>query len=137
MKNTYFLDTSYILALEIKNEESHQRVIENWTTLLISKPFLVTTTYVFDEVVTFLNSINLHYKAVELGDQLLKSPDLELIEIDNLFFEQGWQYFQKHQDKSYSFTDCISFVVMNKRNILTALTLDSHFSQAGFQILPY
>jgi uncharacterized protein len=135
MKNIYFLDTSYILALEIKNEDNHQQVIQNWSTLLISKPFLVTTTYIFDEVVTFLNSRNLHYKAVELGNQLLKSPDLELIEVDTLFFEQGWQYFQKHHDKSYSLTDCISFIVMQKRDILTALTLDNHFSQAGFQIL--
>ena len=45
MKNTYFLDTIYILALEIKNEEAHQRVVENWSTLLISKPLLVTTTH--------------------------------------------------------------------------------------------
>jgi len=60
MKNIYFLDTSYILALEIKNENSHQQVLQNWSTLAISNPFLVTTTYIFDEVVTFLNSRHLH-----------------------------------------------------------------------------
>jgi predicted nucleic acid-binding protein len=54
MKNIYFLDTSYILALEIKNEYAHHQVIQNWSNLAISKPFLVTTTYVFDEIVTFL-----------------------------------------------------------------------------------
>jgi len=56
MKNIYFLDTSYILALEIKNEDAHQQVLQNWVVLAKSKPFLVTTTYIFDEVVTFFNS---------------------------------------------------------------------------------
>ena len=48
MKNIYFLDTSYILALEIKNEDAHRQVMQSWATLVVSKPYLVTTTYVFD-----------------------------------------------------------------------------------------
>lgn len=136
MTNIYFLDTSYILSLEIQNDSAHQRVLQNWATLAISNVFLVTTTYVFDEVVTFFNSRNLHYKAVEVGNRLLESPDIELIQIDQTLFDRGWQYFQKHKDKSYSLTDCLSFIVMQEREIVTALTLDNHFSQAGFQILP-
>jgi predicted nucleic acid-binding protein len=136
MRNIYFLDTSYILALEIKNEDAHQKAIQNWATLAISKPQLVTTTYIFDEVITFLNTRNLHHKAIEVGHQLLESPDIELVEINKILFFQGWQYFQKHQDKSYSFTDCLSFIVMQNREILSALTLDRHFYQAGFEIFP-
>ncbi len=30
-----------------------KKVLQNWAALASSKPFLVTTTYVFDEVVTF------------------------------------------------------------------------------------
>lgn len=136
MKNTYLLDTSYILALEIKNESAHQQVLPNWITLAKSKPLLVTTTYIFDETVTFFNSRNLHHKAVEVGNRLLLSPDIELVEIDRNLFNRGWQYFQKYQDKSYYLTDCLSFIVMEQREIVTALTLDRHFLQAGFQILP-
>jgi uncharacterized protein len=136
MKNIYFLDTSYILALEIKNEDAHQKVLQNWTNLIKIKPFLITTTYIFAEVVTFFNSRKLHYKAVEVGNRLLESPDIELMEIDQTLFNQGWEYFQKHKDKSYSLTDCLSFIVMQQREIVIALTLDNHFYQAGFQILP-
>lgn len=136
MKPTYFLDTSYIIALEIKNEQSHQPVLQHWLTLTTIKPFLVTTTYVFDEIVTFFNSRNLHHKAVEIGNRFLESPDIELIDIDRKLFNQGWQYFQKHQDKTYSLTDCLSFIVMTNRSYSTALTLDHHFLQAGFQRLP-
>ena len=130
------LDTSYILALEIKNESDHQQVLESWAILAKSKPVLVTTTYIFDETVTFFNSRNLHNKAVEVGNRILSSPDIELVEIDKNLFNRGWQYFQTHQDKSYSLTDCLSFIVIKKREIVTDLTLDHHFLQAGFQILP-
>lgn len=101
----------YIIALEIANEEAHEQIVENWITLALSKPFLVTTTYVFD-------------------------GHIELIEIDRDLFGRGWQYFKKYQDKSSSLTDCISFIVMEKRRIFTAITLDNHFLQAGFQKLP-
>lgn len=136
MKPTYFLDTSYIIALEIVNEDAHEQVLQNWLNLVLFKPFLLTTTYVFDEAVTFFNSRNLHTKAVKIGKRLLESPDIELIEIDRYLFNQAWQYFQKYQDKSYSFTDCLSFIVMENHQIFTALTLDNHFLQAGFQKLP-
>ncbi|WP_340643428.1 type II toxin-antitoxin system VapC family toxin [Phormidium pseudopriestleyi] len=97
---------------------------------------MVTITYIFDEVVTFFSIQNFHFKAVEVGIILLKNSDIELIEIAKNLFSQGWQYFKRHQDKSYSFTDCLSFVVMQEREIVTALTLDHHFVQAGFQICP-
>ncbi len=93
MKNIYFLDTSYILALEIKNEDAHQQVSQNWAALAKFKPFLITTTYIFDEVVTFFNSRKLHYKAVEVGNRLLESADIESIQIDQTLFNQGWQFF--------------------------------------------
>jgi predicted nucleic acid-binding protein len=136
MKNKYFLDTSYILALEIRNERNHQQVLQNWFSLSTLNPTLVTTSYVFDEVVTFLNSRNLHDKAVDVGNRLLHSPNLDFIEINSTLFNQGWIYFQVHKDKSYSLTDCLSFVVMQQKQIMTALTLDNHFRQAGFQVLP-
>ena len=90
MKPTYFLDTSYVIALEIVNEDNHQVVLQHWQTLAISQPSLVTSTYIFDEIVTFFNSRNLHYKAVEIGNRLIESPEIELIEIEQKLCNQGW-----------------------------------------------
>lgn len=44
-------------------------------------------------------------------------------------------YFVSHDDKTYSLTDCISFVIMQGRAISEALTFDVHFTQAGFQVV--
>jgi uncharacterized protein len=59
-----------------------------------------------------------------------------LIHIDEHLFHEGWRYFQQHQDKDYSLTDCISFIVMKRLSADTAFTFDGHVVQAGFKKEP-
>ncbi|NEP50033.1 MAG: PIN domain-containing protein, partial [Moorea sp. SIO3C2] len=115
--NCLFLDTSYLIALELADDQNHQITLNHWQSLDKTNLKLVTTSYVFDEVVTFLNSRYLHSKAVEIGKRLLTSSVVDLIQVNEVLFLEGWDYFQKYQDKSYSLTDCLSFVVMNKLKI--------------------
>jgi predicted nucleic acid-binding protein len=86
--------------------------------------------------VTFLNSRRLHAKAVEIGNRLLNSPSVQFIQVSETIFLEAWELFQKYNDKSYSLTDCVSFVVMEQLKIKEALTFDNHFLQAGFIKLP-
>ncbi|PIQ23652.1 nucleic acid-binding protein [bacterium (Candidatus Blackallbacteria) CG17_big_fil_post_rev_8_21_14_2_50_48_46] len=131
-----FLDTGYMIALEIASDQNHQTALNHWKNLVSGQPTLVTTSYVFDEIVTFFNSRGFHSKAVEIGNNLLSSPSINLIQVEEPLFQKAWLYFQKHHDKGYSLTDCLSFLVMEDLNIETALSFDKHFSQAGFQKLP-
>jgi uncharacterized protein len=133
---TLFLDAGYVIALEASDDQNHKSASQHWRKLLKSPPQLVTTSYVFDEVVTFLNSRARHEKAVEVGTNLIQTDSIELIHVDEALFYEGWEYFQKHKDKTYSLTDCISFVVMKQRGIKAALTFDRHFGQAGFDKSP-
>lgn len=133
---TYFVDTSYWLALELNDDQNYERALFHWRSLVETPFAIVTTSYIFDETVTYLNSRNHHEKAVEVGENILLSPTIELVHVDeNLFFE-GWAMFQKYQDKRYSLTDWVSFVVMRQKELNTALTFDRHFNQAGFRIEP-
>lgn len=131
-----FLDAGYIIALETADDQNHQAAFAHWKKLLKSLPSLITTSYVFDEIVTFFNNRNRHEKAVEVGNNLLQSETINLIQVDEELFIEGWEYFQNHQDKRYSLTDSISFVVMKQRGIETALSFDKHFAQAGFEKIP-
>ncbi len=131
-----FLDTSYLIALEAADDQHHEEAIVHWQRLSSPLPSLVTTTYVFDEVVTFFNGRNRHAKAVEIGNLLLESSSLELVHVDEALFREAWHYFTRHSDKSYSLTDCASFVVMKRLRIRAALTFDKHFTQAGFEWKP-
>ena len=131
-----FVDTGYLLALEIANDQHHQAAVQHWQRIVTTLPPLVTTSYVFDEVVTFFNSRGHHAKAVQIGNDLLRSASLQLIHVDERLFYEGWTYLQQHQDKDYSLTDCISFVVMQRLSISTAFAFDRHFAQAGFTKVP-
>ena len=131
-----FLDTGFIIALEAADDQNHQRALKHWQSLSISSPPLITTSFIFDEVVTFFNSRKRHSKAVEIGNLLLASPSVELINIDKSLFNEAWRYFILHSDKSYSLTDCVSFIVMSQNKVHVALTFDRHFVQAGFERNP-
>src|SRR5437868_13620178 len=118
------LDTSYLLALEIANDQNHRSAIQHWHKITKSLPQLVTTSFILDEVATYFNSRGYHAKAVQVGNNLLTSPSVQFIHIDAGLLFEGWSYFQQHDDKDYSLTDCISFVIMRKMGITTALSFD-------------
>jgi hypothetical protein len=131
------LDTSYLLAVEIANDQYHARAQRHWAGVTqFSHGSFVTTVLVLNEVVTYLSSRRLHAKAVNIGNYLLHSHSIELVQVDDSTWQAGWLYFQQHSDKTYSLTDCVSFVLMQQRGIRTAFTFDQHFGQAGFDCEP-
>lgn len=132
-----FLDTGYLIALEASDDQHHDVAVRHWREeILVSPPQIVTTSYVFDEVVTFFNSRDRHAKAVEIRKRLQASATVEIVHVARELFSAGWLLFQERSDKRYSLTDCVSFVVMERRRIASALALDRHFEQAGFDLLP-
>ena len=134
--NSLFLDANFVIALEISDDQHHHEAAQYWRTLIETSFSLVTTSYVLDEIVTFLNRKRQHDKAVKVGNNLLAASHIEMIHVDEGLFYEGWRYFGQHADKTFSLTDCISFVLMEKLGIFEALTFDKHFVQAGFAKLP-
>src|SRR5437667_256283 len=134
---SHFVDTSYLIALENGDDQYHEVASEHWSALAkSSSPSLVTSSYVFVEVVPLLNNHRLHKKAVEVGKNLLTSRVFDVVHVHEDLFYEAWAHFQKHKDKTYSLTDCVSFVLMKRLGIAEALTFDKHFVQAGFTKLP-
>jgi len=131
-----FLDTGYLIALEASDDQHHEEAIRHWRQSVPEISSIVTTTYVFDEVVTFFNSRDHHEKAVEIGGRLIRSPRVEVIQVSEDLFGAGWRRFQDRPDKQYSLTDSISFILMERRGLDEALAFDRHFEQAGYRILP-
>ena len=46
--------------------------------------------------------------------------------------EKALDIFEKYGDKDFSFTDCVSFVVMREMGIQEAFAFDEHFNQMRF-----
>ncbi|HEX9930497.1 MAG TPA: hypothetical protein VGB02_18310 [Pyrinomonadaceae bacterium] len=91
---TYFADTGYLLALELGDDQNHQSALAHWTELLKTTFAIVTTSYVFDETITYLNSRNHHKKAVEVGENLLLSPLSNSFMLTKTCFLKGGRCFK-------------------------------------------
>jgi predicted nucleic acid-binding protein len=115
--SVYSLDTAFVLALEFANDQNRVAAKQCADELQAHGDHVITTSYVFDEVVTHLNARGHHAKAVQVGQRLMASPDIELVQVGQALFDGGWNYFVQHQDKRYSLTDCISFFLMQQRGL--------------------
>ena len=133
---TVFLDTGYLLALELANDQHHGTALKHWREVSRIRADFVTTSYVLNETATFFNSRGYHSKAVSIGNRLLDSPSVDLVHVDESLLLEAWRCFGRHDDKRYSLTDCVSFVVMSRMGIQTAYAFDRNFVQAGFSTEP-
>ena len=97
-----FLDSVYLIALEVENDQHHVEASKHWTTLFEAPRTLVTTSYVLDEIVTFLNSRRQHAKTIRIGDNLLTGSNIQLIHVDENLFREAWSYFKQYSDKTFS-----------------------------------
>lgn len=67
------------------------------------------------------------------GSRKLDLLQLQVVEPDR--FQAAVALFRKYADKQWSFTDCVSFVIMHELRTREAFTTDRHFKQAGFVAL--
>ncbi len=104
-----FLDTGYLIALESASDQHHSAATEHWREFFLSRPRLLTTSFVLDEVITFFVSRGRHSKAVDIGNWLLSSPSVRLVHVDEELFRTAFEYLKRRSDKLFSLTDCASF----------------------------
>ena len=129
---TDFADSSLYVALLISRDRLHSKakqLAQSWT------GFVVTTEYVLLEVANHVRSSKHRARFGELLDYLRADPNTEVIPSEQRLWERGVGLYRRRPDKDWSLTDCISFVVMEERGLIEALTADHHFEQAGFSVL--
>jgi predicted nucleic acid-binding protein len=123
-----FVDTSAWFALSVPSEPEHGRVVE-W--LSSNREPLLTTDYIIDEVLTLMRMRREAHRARHLGQQLLEGRIATIEWVLQVDVFQAWRVYQDFEDKNWSFTDCVSRVVMERLGIQTAFALDDDFRQFG------
>ena len=133
MTKRFFVDTSAWFAFANRTDSEHAAVRK----LLESFPGrLVTSSVVFDETVTLCLYRLGREAAIRVGDTLLSPGTVDLVRPTPGDESAAWELFRKRADKNYSFTDCVSFVLMNRLGIKQAAALDDDFRREGFEVLP-
>ena len=130
-----FADSSFFFALVAKRDPAHRPAVLAYEKLLRTGARVVTTDYVVDEMLTLTKARIDASTSLTLLDRMERSEAIDLQMLTDERFVASKQYFRKHSDHGYSFTDCTSFVVMDELGIRAALTTDRYFQQAGFETL--
>lgn len=94
---------------------------------------MVTTDWVLTELADGLSGARTRRIVIEFIESLRDDPAIRIVPASRKLRERGWSLYRRRQDKEWSPTDCISFVVMQDSRIVDALTGDHHFEQAGFR----
>jgi uncharacterized protein len=131
-----FVDTSGWMMLADGADPGHGSARSFRDEWLERGGVFVSTDFVADETLTLLR-IRLGLDAAERWWSQVDASARVIWEcIDAARAERARRWFFRWRDKSFSFTDCTSFVVMKERRLRRALASDHHFVQAGFEIVP-
>ena len=131
-----FVDTAGWVAAADHTDAASVAVREARDQWLSEGGVLVTTDYVIDETLTTIR-FRLGLDAAEAWwVQIDGSTRLRIESIDEGRRERARSLFFRYRDKEFSFTDCCSFILMRELRIRRALTLDHHFRQMGFEVIP-
>lgn len=130
-----FVDTSSWSAVADAGDPNHEIALI-YRDEIAERCQLIATNYILDELYTLM-LVNQGYKdAIDFKKQLdiMKQEGvLEIVWITEEIAMEAWNVFERFNiDKEWSFTDCVSFVVMKQLDIKEAFAFDHHFDQMGF-----
>ena len=127
-----FADTSFFVAMIGERDQHHRNAVKFMEGY---KGRLLTTDYVVVELGNYLRRVDDRPFFGSIKRSLENDKEFEVMEASRGLLDQGIELYLGRQDKTWSLTDCISFVAMSERGITMALTSDGHFEQAGFTML--
>ena len=132
MPNKIFVDTSFILALINQRDQYHAQA--HALSFKFEESLLVTTVAVLLEIGNALAK-DFRSEANAIIQLLRKSARVEVVQLDDRLLEKALEMYGKYSDKTWGLVDCISFVVMRQRGLTDALTFDTDFPAAGFNVV--
>ena len=123
-----FVDTGAWFARFVPSDRDHPAA-RDWFERNIHP--LIATDYIVDELLTVLKVRGEYQRALEVGPSLFNGDVCNLEWVAQADVKNAWRVFSTYRDKGWSFTDCVSRVVMERLGITTAVAFDEHFRQFG------
>ena len=132
--NPVFVDASFWIALRARGEPEHEAARELARRLAAERQALLTTDLVFAEIHAYFSRWR------RLREQVLADFwDSRLFQFRDTSFADktaAVRLLRANRDKTYSFCDAVSFVVMQRLHLRRVVSYDEHFRQFGeFEVL--
>lgn len=132
LQASLFVDTSAFYALADQSDRLHSSAkgfLESNTSLLI------TSNLVVHETITLIRMRLGHAAAVQFGRSLFDEALTPVLRVTPSEERRAWDLFQRYHDKRFSFVDCTSFTLMQRRRIPAAFAFDRDFRRFGHWIV--
>jgi predicted nucleic acid-binding protein len=130
-----FIDTSGFYAILVKKDDRHRQASDFMREAARKRLRFAATDYVLDETATLLQARG-HIQVVNLFfASVFESRVCRIIWTDADRFQQAKSLFLRRLGQGWSFTDCLSVVVMKDLGLREVLSKDFHFEAAGFTVL--
>lgn len=131
-----YIDTGAFLARYLSHDQYHERATAFWDQAYKDRESCVTSNFVLDETFTLLGRRAGYAFAAQRARNIYASKLLTILRPMLEDEVKAIEFFEKFADHRVSFTDCISFVLMQREKIKRAFSFDSHFERAGFKLCP-
>jgi len=131
-----FIDTGAFLARYVERDQNHDAATKQWQTLRNDRRRCFISNFVLDETITLLARRSTYQFAAERVRNLFESTSLTILRPNRNDEFVAPELFEKYADQSVSYTDCVSFALMERENIKRAFSFDRHFRIAGFEVEP-
>lgn len=133
MARRLFIDTSAFLALEDKSDAHHEAARRFQREMRLHGPCeIFTSAYVLDETLTLIRRRLGIQPSITFAKNIRSSRITKVIWSSQELEQKALDLFERYADKTFSLTDCMSFLIMQEQDIQEAFSFDDHFSQMGF-----
>ena len=132
----FSIDTGAFLARHLAKDQHHRRAVAYWNVIQKAGETCATSNFVLDETFTLLGRRAGYSFAAKRARNIYASKSLIILRPDLEEELKSIELFEKYSDHGLSFTDGISFVLMQKRKIKKVFTFDYHFQILGFKSFP-
>jgi predicted nucleic acid-binding protein len=129
-----FADTSALYALLDVASSRHQDAAGVWDEFRRARTLVATSNYVYVECVSLLQS----RLGVSAARQFVEDlgPLLRVDWVDPDTHDAAVAALLTANRRDLSLVDCTSFLIMRRLGITRAFTLDDHFREQGFEVVP-
>lgn len=136
MSRELFVDTGAWLAILDPRDKYHQVAVAFYREALMRYSWLLLTNLVAAE--TYVNVLRNagHHKALSFLDIVEQSSSVRCIWSDQKLETRARDILRRYDDQDFSYTDAVSFALMQQRELSEVFAFDHHFSVVGFVQLP-
>jgi len=136
MNKPVFVDTSAWIAIINPRDKYHLSAKEFYSDALAQKRRFLISNFIVAETYTNLLWKLGYHKAISFLDIIEQSSSVQCIWSNQELETRARDILRRYDDQDFSYTDAVSFALMQQRELTEAFAFDHHFSVVGFVQLP-